>query len=279
MIESEVPGMNCISQTVPYQYNTVFSPYTVDNLPLVLDELRQKGFTGVEYAVAYPERVNRDQLNRMTELYGLPVTTLSTGQTYGLEGANFTSADSERRKRAQDIINGHIDLSKEIGTPPVTVGLLRGKGRDGDLAVLLHMFREALLPCVEYAETKGVRLQIEPICKEETLLINTIDEGREFLHRLGNPAHVGLLYDTYHSWRGDSNMADAIRAAGSHIFNIHFSDSNRGLPGTGEIDFRQVMDAIRKTAYQGAFALETKCVPSAEYVLAHDGESIRRIVL
>lgn len=270
--------MNCISQTVPYQYDTVFSPYPADALPAALEALHKKGFTGVEYAVAYPDQVDAGQMLQITDLYGLTVTTLSTGQAYGLEGASFTAVDGAKRRRAQDIIMGHIDLSGKIGNPPVTVGLLRGTGEDGDPGVLLHMFREALLPCVEYAAAKGVRLQLEPICNQETRLINTTAEGLEFIQALGNPAHVGLLYDTYHSRLGDNDMAAAVHLAAGRIFNVHFSDSNRGLPGTGNIDFAPVVESLRQTGYRGAFALETKNIPSADYVREHDGESILAIL-
>ncbi len=273
--------MNRISQTVPYQYDTGFSPYKVGQLDRALEDLERYGFTGVEYAVAYPDRVDAEEMNRKTQRHHLAVTTLSTGQIFGLEGAHFTSAHAGERAMAQEIINGQIDLSRRIGDPPVTLGLIRGRCQGKDKEALWKLFRESVLPCVEYAARKGVRLQIEPICKAETGLINSTSEGLRFLEDLGNPAHVGLLYDVYHSYLEDGGAAGQLKAielAGGRIFNVHFADSNRGLPGTGDIDFPAVYQAILHTGYQGAFALENQCVPSAEYVLENYARAMMAVV-
>ena len=165
---------NKISQTVPYQLDTVFSPFGVDEFDAAISFLANIGFTGIELAVAYPTKVDSNELLKKLEQVQLAVTTLSTGQIYGLEGIFLSSGDGEIRARAGDVVKGHIELSAKIGFPPVTIGLLRGKTEKGIKKTLLENLRQALLPCVDYAVKHGVTLQIEPICKKETVLINSI---------------------------------------------------------------------------------------------------------
>jgi sugar phosphate isomerase/epimerase len=187
----------------------------------------------------------------------LAVTTISTGQAYALDGLCLSSFDDGIRYASIDVVKGHVDLSVRIGRPPVTIGLLRGKFEKGGKPALLETLRRSLSPCLEYAEKRGVILQIEPICKEETELINNVYEALEFLDSLGNPENAGILYDTFHSNHEDGGMAEAIRAAAGKITNVHLADSHRGLPGGGYIDFSAVIRELRSIGYRGALALET----------------------
>ncbi len=270
--------MNRISQTVPYQVDTVFSPFKAAEFSGALAFLEQAGFTGVELAIAYPDRVDADALNKQLETHHLAATALSTGQIYGLEGLFLSSFDEEIRSRAAAVLNGHIELSAKIGSPVVTVGLLRGKLEQGDVSALLRNFKEALLPSIELAKKCGVVLQIEPINAAETVMIHSTYDGLAFLKELGDPEHVGILYDTYHSNLEDGDMLAAIRAAAGRITNVHLADSHRGLPGYGSIDFKAIYREIQAAGYQGAYALETLSIPSPEFVNAHCYESVRAIM-
>lgn len=270
--------MNRISQTVPYQYDTGFSPYTVQELDTALADLERFGFTGVEYAVAFPDKVDPDALLARTEPHKLAVTTLSTGQAFGLLGVYLTAEDDALRQGAVDIVQGQIRLSSRIGRPPVTVGLLRGKGENPDKARLDELFTSSLAPCLETAAKLGVTVQVEAICKAETGYLNSNYEVLALWEKLGKPENFGLLYDVYHSHLEDGDMPTVIHAIGSRITNVHFADSNRGLPGDGDIDFAAVMTALRKVGYQGAIALENKSVPTVAYNKAHYAEAMRRAV-
>ncbi|HWR22501.1 MAG TPA: sugar phosphate isomerase/epimerase family protein [Feifaniaceae bacterium] len=268
---------NKLSQTIPCQYDTIFSPFPAGAFPEALTFLEKTGFTGAELAVAYPHKVNARALYKQLEAHGLACTTISTGQIYGLDGLFLSSMDADIRARAIGIIKGHIELSADLGAPNVTIGLVRGKLEPQEKKALLENLKRALLPCIEYALKHNVTLQIEPINKAETGLLNSTYDVLAFLKELGDPENVGILYDTFHSNLEDGGMAEAIRAAAGKITNVHFADSHRGLPGYGDIDFRAVTRALEETGYTGAYALETLSIPSPEFVNAHCFESLRAV--
>ena len=270
--------MNKISQTVPYQYDTGFSPFKTSEFSYALEFLSAQGFTGVELAIAYPAKVDGSMLLKQLQSNNLAVTTLSTGQIYGLEGLFLSSSDMDIRNRAIQIVKEHVDLSTTLGHPIVTIGLIRGKLEKGDKTALLENFKASLMSCVEYAFQKKVTLQIEPICKAETTLVNSTYEGLQILKELGDPENLGLLYDTYHSNLEDDGMLEAIDFAAGKITNVHFADSTRGLPGSGTINFPAVYKAIQNTGYQGAYTLETLSIPSVDYVKNNCAASILKIV-
>lgn len=265
--------MNRLSQTVPLQYDTTFSPYAAVGWRAAFADLQQKGFTGVEIAVAYPDRIDADALLSEAQARSLAITTISTGQAFARDGLYLTAPDAEVRARAMDIVRGQIDLSARIGRPPVTIGLLRGRPEAG--AAALALLLETMKPLVGHAARCGVILQIEPINRAETTLLNSTAEVLDFLDRLDAAAHTRLLFDAYHANIEDGDVAAAVRAAAGRITNFHVADSHRGLPGDGTIDFPAVLSAALDTGYTGAFALETLCLPSREYVLAQEAAALR----
>jgi sugar phosphate isomerase/epimerase len=270
--------MNKISQTIPNQFDTIFSPFKAEEFEDALAFLKDAGFTGVELAVAHPGLVDVDKLNRQVAGRNLSVTSISTGQAYDKYGISLSSFDEERRGEAVKFVKGHIDISERTGFPVVTVGLLRGKIERGDKASLMRNLKEAMFRCVEYASSRGVRLQLEPINRSETTLINNTSEALDFLEELGNPKNLGILYDTYHSNLEDGDMIRSIKAASGKIMNVHLADSHRGLPGYGNIDFLSIYETIQETGYDGAYALETLSVPSIEFVKEHCFESVSAFI-
>ena len=269
---------NKVSQTIPYQFDTAYSPFSASQFEYALDWIAKQGFTGVELAIAYPQEVDATRLLQSTNSRNLSITTLSTGQVYGRDGLYLAAPEREIRDGAIRIIKGHIDLSAGIGSPPVTIGLLRGDGKTGDHSEQLQNFRAAMEECVSYALSQNVRLQIEPLNTRESSLLNTVGEVLAFIDSMGNPDNLGILYDTYHAGFEKLDPLQLIHAAGKKLFNIHYADTDRQLPGFGNIDFITTHRAILATGYQGAFALEAMTKPSREFVLEHCKQSIFDII-
>ena len=90
--------MNRISQTVPVQFDTCFSPFRAAEFPGSLACLAQTGFTGVELAVARPRDVDVPKLKDALLRANLVCTTLSTGQAYGLDGLYLSAPDPDVRR-------------------------------------------------------------------------------------------------------------------------------------------------------------------------------------
>lgn len=269
--------MNILSQTVPVQYDTGFSPYKAASWREALADVARNGLTGVEIAVAYPERVNAALLRAEAQRNGLAITTISTGQICGIEGQFLTSADTKLRMRASETVLGHIALSASIGRPNITIGLIRGRPDDtAPAAELEERLANSLVPLCARAKEAGVKLQLEAINRKEASFIHTTAECAAFIERMGSPEALGLLYDTYHSYLEDGDMLSAVEAAAGKLTNVHLADSHRGLPGEGSIDFPAICGAIRRGGYAGAFALETKCVPDEAHILANYAKSIKQ---
>lgn len=268
--------MPLISQTVPLQFDTVYSPYAASDWRTAFSDSAKKGMTGVELAVAYPDRVDTDEVAAEAKRSGLTITSISTGQICGMEGCFLTAANPDSRRLAAETVSAHIRLSSRLGRPKVTVGLLRGGF--GENAGSSELLAEMLYPLCETAKNEGVKLQLEPINRLETAILNSTQKTLDFLREMGYPDALGILYDTFHSDLEDEDPLASAKAALPYITNVHFADRERFLPGEKGIDFSALYALLSEGGYQHAYALETKCLPTREHVLAHYGESIINII-
>ncbi len=264
--------MSILSQTVPVQFDTDYSPYHATDWREAFADVAKQGLTGLELAVAYPEELDADEVLAEAKRHGLAITTLSTGQICGMEGAFLTASDAAARRRAAEILGAHIHLSTRLGRPHVTIGLLRGGF--GENAGTNELLAEMLRPLCEMARAEGVMLQIEPINRLESDMLNSTLQTLGFLQELNEPDAMGLLYDSYHSDLEDAAPLAAAKAALPYITNVHLADRGRLLPGEGGFDFPALVRLLVESGYTGTFALETKCLPSRAHVLANYGSSI-----
>lgn len=114
-----------------------------------------------------------------------------------------------------------------------------------------------------YALEKGVILAFEPIVFYMTNLLNTTEETLRFLERPGLGT-IQLLLDTHHMFIEDKNMEEAFRVCKGKIAHVHFSDSNRKYPGSGNVDYKMVCNTLMDIGYDRVVSLEVLPYPSAE---------------
>lgn len=67
---------------------------------------------------------------------------------------------------------------------------------------------------------------------------------------------VMLLMDIYHSFLEDYQIGAAFVRSGELCGHVHFRDSNGGVPGTGIIDFKEVICILEAMGYDKWIAFE-----------------------
>ncbi len=134
-----------------------------------------------------------------------------------------------------------------------------GKRRaDEDIEAQLERVRENLRWAAEQARGSGITLLVEALNEWENgpyLFTNTRDT-LALLDSLGEP-NVKFQYDIYHMQRMEGNIAATIAAHSARIAHIQIADSpGRNQPGTGELRFPFIFEAIVASGYAGAIGLE-----------------------
>ena len=224
--------------------------------------LAELSYDGAELQIRDPRAIDVSALKAVLARHGLALPVIATGLAWTEDRLSFTDLDPAVRAAAVARIKAQIDLAVELETM-VMLGLIRGRhagrvSREQADPWLLA----ALAECAEYSAPLGVRIVIEPIDRFEVDQIHSTQDGLALLHQLGY-AHVGLVLDTFHLNIEDVSFEESIRQAGPRLFHFHLSDSNRGYPGAGHIDFASIIRTLREIGYTGFVSGEFMPWPDA----------------
>jgi 5-keto-L-gluconate epimerase len=248
----------------------ISEPYDQARDPVLFEQrvrlLKEIGYDGIELGVRNPAEIDLDRFRALLADTGLAVAALGTGRAYAVDRLSFTDPDAAIRRQAVQRIKLHLDFARQIGHPPVIIGLVRGSSRATERTAALARLREAMRECADWAGQCGVRLALEPINRYETDLLNTVEAALAFVEPLRAP-HVGLLLDTFHMNIEEVQTEASIAAAGSRIFHVHVADSNRRAPGWGHLDFGRILQSLRQAGYAGYLSAETLHDPDPEDAL------------
>jgi len=136
---------------------------------------------------------------------------------------------------------------------------------------------ESLRKAAPLAESGGITLVLEPLnilVDHAGYYLHSSAEGFEIVREVNSP-NVRLLYDIYHQQITEGNLIQTITSNIDLIGYFHSADvPGRHQFGTGEINYRGVIRAIRHAGYQGYIGLEFTPTHSAEAALAQVKEHL-----
>jgi D-psicose/D-tagatose/L-ribulose 3-epimerase len=152
-----------------------------------------------------------------------------------------------------------LAMTARVGSP-VLSGVIYGTlgaqdGRpptEGDYQTIA----DTLKPLAREAADRGIALGIEPVNRYETFLVNTTAQALELIARIDED-NVFLHLDTYHMNIEERGFEAPILAAGAKLRYIHLSESDRGTPGRGNVDWEGVFKGLAAIGYSGDLVMES----------------------
>ncbi len=234
-----------------------------DGLEHAFANAQRWGFDAVEIFAPGPDAVDRQQLQKLVDRFGLPVAAVGTGAGMVLQGLNLVDSDDDRRAEAIRFIRDMIDFGAEFSAPAV-IGSMQGKwGGDLDQVTALARLKDALEQLGDHAAGRNVNLLYEPLNRYESNLINTMSETCEFCNGL-SADNVKVLADLFHMNIEEANIADGIRTISPWLGHVHFVDSNRRAAGWGHTDFSSIATALNEVGYDGYLSVEAFPLPDSD---------------
>lgn len=209
-----------------------------------------------------PDRTTDAELSAVAQLlrdHGLePV--METGARFLLDPRQkheptLMTRDPARRQRRLDFYARAAAMGARLGARVMSfwAGIDRAPGADSSDWLCDGVARTCAL-----VRAAGLTPALEP---EPGMAIETVADYRRLRHALGREAprltlDIGHLYAV---WEGEPT--DAIAAAGPDLAQVHLEDMRRGehehrLPGTGDVDFDGVLNALLKSGYAGPVCFE-----------------------
>jgi D-psicose/D-tagatose/L-ribulose 3-epimerase len=223
------------------------------NLSL-LQKLKEAGFDGVELPLLEPKSMRDRELQRGIANSGLACTFCSVLP----EGLSVLTGEAAVRNKARAHLRECIQVAAEVGADVLAgpvyapVGYLPGRRRTPDeWKNAVESFQE-LGPVLDECE---ITLAIEPLNRYETYFLNTAADAAKLCQEIGHP-RIGILFDTYHANIEEKTLAGAIATAGPYLRHFHSCENDRGVPGSGHIDWPSVFRALREVHYSDWLTIE-----------------------
>ena len=118
-----------------------------------------------------------------------------------------------------------------------------------------EQFVEAMRLTGRAAAAAGITIAMEPLCRAETNILNSLSEGLALLDRARAPG-LAILCDLYHLAAEQEPLADLDAAAG-RIAHIHVGDPvDHGPPRPGGTACREFFAKLKAIGYDGRVSLE-----------------------
>lgn len=125
--------------------------------------------------------------------------------------------------------------------------------------VQTHSIIEGLIKCADVLDPTEINLCIEPLnllYDHEGYFLSRSDHASQIIAAVNHP-NVSMLFDVYHQQITEGNVINNINTHHTLIGHYHIADNpGRHEPGSGEINYTNVIHAIKDTGYQGYIGLE-----------------------
>jgi hydroxypyruvate isomerase len=216
------------------------------------------GFQSVESLTQYAAWSDADieRVKKVCRANRLTVDTVLAQQDWKKRPVSIV--DPSHRETFLGDVRNAIAYSKKLDIPQIslTSGLsAAGLSQEQQWASLTEGIKRA----ADLIAAAKLTLLIEPLnslVDHPGCFLTSAVDGLRLVKEINLP-HVRLLFDLYHEQIMRGNLINTLKAAEPYVAVFHVADNpGRNDPGTGEVYYPNVYDAIRKTGYNGYIGME-----------------------
>jgi len=233
-----------------FAWTTEICPRHLDILP----RFREQGLEAFEVPMFDPAQLNTAAIRRACQASGLECTVCAILP----QGVNPISLDAAVRKRSLDHLTRCVETCAELGAAMLggplfaPIAYLPGRRRNADeWAWAVECFRAL----GDVLDAHRIGIAIEPVNRSESFFLNTAAQAGAFCDQVAHP-RVGALIDTFHANIEEKSIPAAVRSLGKRLRHLHLSENDRGLLGSGHVDFPGIVAALKQIGYDGYLMIE-----------------------
>jgi len=248
------------------------------SLERIVEKSAEYGYSSIEIWADVPQKWSGDFEEK--EQQKLADTLDSFGFQSSIHAPiwdiNIASHITNFRRESVNQVKWSMDLARKLGSRLITlhpghmppypfIPSLREKGK--------RNFLESLHILVDYSLETGVLIGLENI----PINISYCFTLEDLLEYVTNFENVNVTLDIAHAYivskylelqdptrsaiPPENRIAETIKKLGKRLINIHLHDNDgtfdaHKIPGEGKINFKPVMDVLKKTNYNGLITLE-----------------------
>lgn len=220
----------------------------------ILPRFRDHGLSSFEIPMFDPNKLPATKIRRAMERNGLICSVCVILP----QGINPISPDPSTRKRSVAHLSKCLETATEMGATliggPVyaPIGYFSGRRR---AAEEWKWATEAFQQLTSTLDSNKLVLSIEPVNQYETYFLTTVRDVTALCDAIGH-SRIGVTIDTFHANIEEKNIPQAIRSAGQRLRHVHASENDRGLLGSGHVDFPGIINSLHDIGYTGSLMIE-----------------------
>jgi len=245
--------------------------------------IRKAGYSGIEIAPftlaespADITAAERRQYREILESEGLAFAGLHWLMV-SPKGLHVTGPDAALRQRSWQHIRHLVDLCADLGDHGVMVfGSPNQRSTSGGLtrAEATRHFVEGLAGVAPYALERRVTVLVEALPMAQCDVVGTLAEAAAIVHEISSPS-IQTMFDVHNAIDESEPHAALVDRWFDVIRHVHVNELDGRHCGSGNYDFKPVLEVLRRRNYAGWVSLEAfDFTPGAER-LAH--QSLRHL--
>ena len=221
----------------------------------LIDRIKRLGLDFIEIPLMCLETFDAEAIKKrlISVELGAVTSTVLLGDT------DITSEDPHIRSNGVDYLLKCVKATHDIGAKSFSGVIysrhVKSLNQRPDRKMWEHS-ADCLRQVALYAYDLGVTIGLEPVNRYETCLINTCEQALALKEMIGED-NVGIHLDTYHMNMEEKSFYKATKLADSHLIHYHLCENDRGIPGSGLVDWDGIFQALAEIKYNGNAALES----------------------
>jgi D-psicose/D-tagatose/L-ribulose 3-epimerase len=233
------------------------APLTTSEMEQLVPHVANAGFDWIEFPLEEIGGFDYEKAGSLVAEYGLGVSTcVAMGPDRDL-----IHEDPSIRESGMQYIRDSIEAAETIGARNLVGPIYAAVGRTwqqtaDERARDLDLLVSNLSELSAYADDRGVILGIEPLNRFETSFINLAEQAIEVVDRVDHPA-CQIMLDSFHMNIEEKSLGEAIRSVGSRLIHFHACENDRGAPGSGNVTWEEVAQALADVDYDGPVVIES----------------------
>ena len=129
-------------------------------------------------------------------------------------------------------------------------------------------YADELAGVAPHAAARGVTILVEALPKNQCDVINSLEEAVAVVKQIDSPA-VRTMFDTHNAVNEVEPHAVLVDRYYDLIRHVHVNEMDGRHPGTGDYDFKPLLEVLRRREYKRWISLEAfDFTPGAEKIAA-----------
>jgi D-psicose/D-tagatose/L-ribulose 3-epimerase len=233
----------------------LWTSHVTEEHDAVLEQLAQIGFDAVEVPIFDTSDLAAfERLGKRLKALELGATAVTV---MGPE-TNPISPDPKIRDAAVKHLDRVLECGQAFGCEILcgpthsAIGVFSGEGPTEDE---FKYGVDTMRRVAEKAEARKIKLAIEYLNRFEIYFLTTAAQASRFVKAVDHP-YLKMMYDSFHAHIEEKSQMRAIASCASETIHVHVSENDRGIPGSGQVDWDQFFVGLKQNGYSGYLTIE-----------------------